>query len=427
MDLLYALRSKRAQFDFDKDQPWLDTPKPLNFIEETNTLRLEYGHSEVTDSQSGSWVDSSIPYDETPLLGDEDEDRDIRPDEVPIDIRRGSASCQPPAGYSGAFSIAENYGPDSSGTQGVPGSIESRLPVPLDYEVSQQSMTFPVADKEIALYLRRFSDDIAPTFFFGAEAGLNDSLISLGAVHRPVIDAILAAGDRGTPLDQSFRAESESSIEPLGLSRQYTVTFERLLVQALWRFKARVVSNRPWPGMEIIHVQQEPLESSLWFLLQQEIFISATRQEPFSLEMGDLLAQKHNPRLHWPCRLQLHLADVVNFCFGSGDHGHSIFDDLINFSLGWVRLGRYLHSASSFGPSEDGSVFPAVYAVGEGLLMEVQIYHIVRIMLSAHDPALPRLGKRRKDCMRILDVRCSTPCQRRIHSPSSRRPRPKMT
>ena len=278
--------------------------------------------------------------------------------------------------------------------------------MPLGYEDSQQSVAFPVADKETAAYLRRFYDSIAPTFYFGADSGLNDSLVSIGAGHRPVIDAILAAGGRGIPLDQSFCAASESSVELQALSRQHTVTLETLLVPALWRFKTRVVSSRPSPPMGVIPLQQEPLAPSLWFLLQQEIFISTTKQEPLDLDVGYLLAQKHNPQLPWPCRLQLHLADVVNFCFGSGDDSHSTFDDLVKFSLRWVRLGRYLHSASSFGSSEDGSVFPAVYTVGEGLLMEVQIYHIVRIMLSAHDPALPRLGKRRKDCMRTLDVRC---------------------
>lgn len=147
-----------------------------------------------------------------------------------------------------------------------------------------------------------------------------------------------------------------------------------------------------------------PLGPSFWFLLQQETYLSVIDQKPLNFDVIEVSKEKNNPHLPWSNRLQLHLADVLDFCFGFGDSTWSTFENLVGFTLEWVQLGRYQDSSTSFGCVDDTSIFPAIYVVGEPLLTEVQVYHLVRMLLAAHDPALPRLGRRQKESMRIVDV-----------------------
>jgi hypothetical protein len=63
---------------------------------------------------------------------------------------------------------------------------------------------------------------------------------------------------------------------------------------------------------------------------------------------------------------------------------------------------------SSFAPiyyrdSGDGNCFPELWLVGDAVVTGLQHYYLARILLTAHDPNLPRLGPASKSALRRMD------------------------
>lgn len=56
-----------------------------------------------------------------------------------------------------------------------------------------------------------------------------------------------------------------------------------------------------------------------------------------------------------------------------------------------------------YSEAEDGKCFPEIWLLGDAVVTGLQHYYLARILLTAHDPNLPRLGPASKVALRRID------------------------
>jgi hypothetical protein len=160
----------------------------LSFIEETSTLKLEYGAKNTDTNQICTGI----------------EDLSSQSDAHATNADEALAAVSPDAARPEVFSDAEAHQADAQAFSSN-GSIDQwdnyefhgpqsfNLPM-LSCEPSQEVL-FPVATRRLASALRRFQSSVAPTIDLGTEPGLNDSLLFIGAKDCWLMNAILGICD----------------------------------------------------------------------------------------------------------------------------------------------------------------------------------------------------------------------------------------
>lgn len=128
------------------------------------------------------------------------------------------------------------------------------------------------------------------------------------------------------------------------------------------------------------------------------------RQRPLETTHGGIhQPSKYDENRAWVNRMALHLADAVQYCFGATQN-LTAYDQLVEFSTLWMHSRSISAPPMFFDQPADESIFPEIHLLGDSSVIEVQYYHLVRILLTAHNPALPRLGKARIDAAKAIDV-----------------------
>lgn len=147
-------------------------------------------------------------------------------------------------------------------------------------------------------------------------------------------------------------------------------------------------------------------QAAFWDGLRQEIYIAYITQRSIlpalthcnidrSLESADDYT--------WANRIIVHCADVIRYCYGDESRGIADYAKLVEYSDGWMAL-----KPSSFLPMYhrdpgDGEFFPEIWLFGDAIVTGLQHYYLARILLTAHDPNLPRLGPASKSALRRMD------------------------
>lgn len=137
-------------------------------------------------------------------------------------------------------------------------------------------------------------------------------------------------------------------------------------------------------------------QSAFWARLHQALYVAVVTQQPISLDL-DLCrldtSLSHADDHVWANRMAVHMANVVQYCFGH-DRPASIYDSLCEYSSRWMSA-----IPSSFSPvfarheSRDGCTFPEILLLSYAAVIGLQYYHLARMLLTAHNPKTPRLGK----------------------------------
>lgn len=100
----------------------------------------------------------------------------------------------------------------------------------------------------------------------------------------------------------------------------------------------------------------------------------------------------------------MHCADVIRYCFGENDHANATYTRLLNYCDDWYSL-----KPSAFAPLwthdwNDKHVFPEIWILGNEVVTGLQYYHLTKILLTAHNPKIPRLGPGRAAALKAMDV-----------------------
>ena len=147
-------------------------------------------------------------------------------------------------------------------------------------------------------------------------------------------------------------------------------------------------------------------QAAFWVGLRQEIHVAFVNQRSIipALEHCNIDRSFEAAADHvWACRMVVLCADVLRYCFGDGDHSTATYISLAESMAQWYNCKPSSFMPVYYKEAEENNVFPDIWIVGDEILIGWQHYHIARILLSAHNPKMPRLGPSRAAALRTMD------------------------
>lgn len=105
----------------------------------------------------------------------------------------------------------------------------------------------------------------------------------------------------------------------------------------------------------------------------------------------------------WANRIIFHVSHVLNYCFGDGDQSVATYNQLVDYCDNWMS-----YKPSSFLPiyyrePEEGEVFPEIWLLGDAVACAHLHWHLAKILLTAHNPKIPRLGPGQRVAVKNMD------------------------
>ncbi|VUC32488.1 unnamed protein product [Clonostachys rosea] len=157
-------------------------------------------------------------------------------------------------------------------------------------------------------------------------------------------------------------------------------------------------------------VYDEFQEAILWASLRQEVFFALMNQRHVNVPIDrhaleslvqDPLLQTADDRT-WCNRILLHLFDTIQYCFGDA-HSSSTYDQLSSYATTWMssKPTSFTPVFSQDGPN--GQLLPEIWFLDSYAAAAMQYYHLVRILLTAHNPRVPRIGLAKKAAIEWID------------------------
>lgn len=187
-----------------------------------------------------------------------------------------------------------------------------------------------------------------------------------------------------------------------------------MLISSLKLVPVEENDNGPisFPICDLLDLQSQYLlpnglhQAAFWVGLRQEIYLAIMNERPTGLYLRccnfDRSMDSADDDI-WAKRIILHLVDVLEYCFGS-DSSYDTYDNLVEYSVAWAAS-----KPDSFCPvyvrqARGDETFPWVVFLNNTIMVALQYYHLVRILLTAHNPKIPRLGIAHKVASRSIDV-----------------------
>lgn len=154
--------------------------------------------------------------------------------------------------------------------------------------------------------------------------------------------------------------------------------------------------------LELVDFVGQPV---LWASVRQAIYMAIMHQKPPILYREclniDPTSTSPGDDRRWAARITLLLVDVICYCFGE-DKSLTEHSALVEYAEEWMK-----NRPETFSPvficKEDDRPFPEIFLLNEHAVLGLQYYHLVRILLIAYDPGIPRLGLEQKAAVRSMD------------------------
>ena len=147
-------------------------------------------------------------------------------------------------------------------------------------------------------------------------------------------------------------------------------------------------------------------QAAFWVGLRQEIYVAFVNQRSIIPELGYCNIDRSleaAPDHVWACRIVVLCADVIRYCFGDGDHATPTYNFLANAVAQWFECKPASWTPVYHRVPGEDEVFPEIWYMGDDIIVGMDHYHIARILLSAHNPKLPRLGPKRTAAIKATD------------------------
>lgn len=160
-----------------------------------------------------------------------------------------------------------------------------------------------------------------------------------------------------------------------------------------------------WPPLQS-QLCNPLMKKLFWASLWQGLFLATMHQRPLQVDAGLVRARsdlEEDDDGAWTNRILIHLLDTMQYCFGQ-ERSPASYDRLISYTATWAES-----KPPSFRPifiqcASGGSVFPTIYLLNDAVVASMQYYHLVRILLLAHNPRLPQFGMAKKSAKDARDV-----------------------
>lgn len=147
-------------------------------------------------------------------------------------------------------------------------------------------------------------------------------------------------------------------------------------------------------------------QAAFWVGLRQEIYVAFVNQRSIIPELGYCNIDRSfeaAPDHVWACRIVILCADVIRYCFGDSDHSTAAYTFLAESVARWHESKPASWTPVYYRAPGQDEAFPEVWYIGDDIIVGMDHYYIARILLSAHNPKLPRLGPNRTAALKATD------------------------
>ncbi|PVH69507.1 hypothetical protein DL98DRAFT_171269 [Cadophora sp. DSE1049] len=148
-------------------------------------------------------------------------------------------------------------------------------------------------------------------------------------------------------------------------------------------------------------------EAAFWVGLRQEIYVATVTHRAVLIEIGHI-DRTIDPvtDFGWANRAVVHLADVLNCCFGVRGV------DPVHWSKLQAESDRWQHhKPDSFTPyyhrpadRSKGEAFPQILHIHPCHIIGIQHHKLAQILLSIYNPKRPRIGKDRQEAEQAMVI-----------------------
>lgn len=295
---------------------------------------------------------------------------------------------------------------------------------------------WPLHDKEVAVLLRYYVENLAHNF------DLTDPLRHFGSVVPqrasvcpPLLNAICALSARHKSRVDNFDPLISSGYIQRCLQHLIPILDDReafldenvlasiIILRHVEEFEVPLTGQQPTEQQShllgahafITAQQRVPVSGGLrqaafWVGLRQEIYVAFVNQRSIIPALEHCNVDRSFDAATedvWACRMVVLCADVIRYCFGDQDRSLATFKFLEDFVFQWDR-----RKPAAFMPvyreapdetKDPPNVFEELWFVGDAVVTGLQNYCFAKILLSAHDPRIPRLGPARATALRAAD------------------------
>ncbi|OCK75378.1 hypothetical protein K432DRAFT_429464 [Lepidopterella palustris CBS 459.81] len=147
-------------------------------------------------------------------------------------------------------------------------------------------------------------------------------------------------------------------------------------------------------------------QAAFWVGLRQEIYMAFVNQRSILPVLEHCnIDRSFEPTddCTWANRIVVLCADVIRYCFGDGDHNVSTYSQLLEYSRDWMTYKPASFSPIFYRDPKDGELFPEIWLLSDAVVTGLQHYHLARILLTAHNPKVPRLGPGQRTALRLMN------------------------
>ncbi|CAH0046795.1 unnamed protein product [Clonostachys solani] len=399
--------------EFPSDQTWCRTiSKRIEFVDQSLEIARQYdGGSEAEDEEFPADRFKDHAHISPPIAENCDPNSRLPPASNSLSIEDQIISqISPQTGSDISQSpLIRDWAQPASEC-----SIESTIRQFKRLELPQAALK----EKDKALLIRHFVQVVGPAFDFydeGRKVGreLTERAISC----QPLLHLVYNASAKSLGLSLDLDNPSESLDSPIALSHiddGNNGAAAALLSRFIFNLEDRhdlsqsfTILDTPSPRF---HIQDEFQEAIMWASLRQEVFFALMNQRhvdvPVDRHALESLLQDHLLQTAddgtWCNRMLLHLFDTIQYCFGDA-HSSSTYDQLFSYANTWMssKPSSFTPVFSQDGP--DGQILPEIWFLHSCAAAGMQYYHLVRILLTAHNPRVPRIGPAKKAAIEWID------------------------
>lgn len=291
-----------------------------------------------------------------------------------------------------------------------------------------------------AQLLQHFVVHLAPTFDLGDhEQTFATSLPQQAAICPPLFRAIIRLAE------QDLMRRSHSALSPLMgkahhhddlsglhlLLQTLAVDTDENLLAAMVLVLHRMIVQKPtdeslvgelhsptnlgliWSRLLSVGSAADTIRHAVfWAFVREEIYVSILYQRrptcfidqsPGRLEVESGLDPADD--YTWANRITWHLLVVLEYCFGEHKdpvtHGR-----LVDYAEAWMQARPTSFTPMFMQDKRPGTAecyFPEIICLGDLAVLGLQYYHLVRILLIAYDPGIPRVGFDQRAAARAMD------------------------
>lgn len=382
--------------------------------------KLELPHRSESLSHNSPGQESNLFSRPATRLRSESQSQ-LTPSDVAADLhlsaRDGFPQLEPTS------SLASDFAPEFPSISSAPNSLS---------QIYLDTPVWPLEKKGEAALLRYFVDNLASSFDL-CDPDRHFQLVvpQRAAVCPPLMNAILAVsarhwsrvGEYDPYVAERYHSECLKYLIPM-LDETAALMDENLLAATvILRFLEEIdipvsgaESQSHLLGTQVFLTAQERStvygglrQAAFWVGLRQEIYMAFVNQRTIIPVLEHCNIDRTFDAASdcvWANRIVTHCADVLRYCFGDEEQTTANYNRLLDYCDGW-----YMFKPPSFSPmfyrEPDGvnNIFPEIWLLCDAVTTGLQHYHLAKILLTAHNPKVPRLGPGQKQALTKMDVR----------------------